>query len=63
MSVFSRTAFFPDKKAPAAELEYQPRFSQGTEEELIIYKDNSETRFYTENVYLACKLHVKIDFS
>ena len=32
-------------------------------EQLIIYKDNSETRFYIENIDLACKLQVKINFS
>ena len=32
-------------------------------EKLIIYKDNSETWFYIQNIELACKLHVKITCS
>ena len=32
-------------------------------EKSIIYKDNSEIRFYIENIDLACKLHIKITFS
>ena len=32
-------------------------------EKHIIYKDNSETRFYIENIDLTCKLHIKLTFS
>ena len=32
-------------------------------EKYIIYEDNSETRFYIQNIYLTCKLHIKLTFS
>ena len=32
-------------------------------EKYIIYEDNSETRFYIQNIYFTCKLHIKLTCS